>query len=405
MTVKNFKLLIIKMAEKNVEANIWKARLLTIIQRMAFFMPLMVLFWQENGLSLTEIMVLQSICSVVMVFLEIPSGYFADVFSRKSSLIISAMSLLFSVIIYSFSYSFVGFLVAELFWAVAGAFASGADAALVYDSLKEVGREREYKKIWGSINFWGFLSVAFGGIVGGWLGSIELRWTLYAMIPTFALLLPFSLALKEPKRHKAIIKKGYITELLKALKSVFSKNVKLRGIIIYSAVIFIFNQAGLWFYQPYMKSAGLALVYFGFASLTFNLVAALSSRYAYFIEKKLSTKSIFILLPLLTAISSLLFGNFLLQIGFVFAFLQQFVRGVRGPIFIDYINKLVPSKNRATILSVESFIGRLGYAAIIPLIGWVADVYTLQQAFIVLGVTTLIVCSFVFFILQRQKIF
>jgi len=51
---------------------------------LSFFVPIIVLFWQENDLNLTQIMILQSLFSLTVVLLEIPSGYFADVFGRKN---------------------------------------------------------------------------------------------------------------------------------------------------------------------------------------------------------------------------------------------------------------------------------------------------------------------------------
>ena len=393
-----------QISKQKIKANIWKTQVFKIVQNLAFFTPVAVLFWQENGLSLTEIMILQSLFSVALVLLEIPSGYFADVFGRRPSLILASVFYLVAAIGYSLGHDFGTFLIAELLWAVACAFISGADSALVYDSLQDVGEEKNYKRIWGNISFWAFLAVAFGGIVGGWIGSINLRWTWYAMIPTFALLIPIALSLQEPHRHRRVVKKGYMLELLKTIKSIFTNNLKLRWIIIYSAVILTFNQAALWLYQPYMKETGLDIVYFGIAFASFNVVAAIGSKYAHLFEKLLGMKRVLIALPIFISTAYFLMGNFAIVLGFTFAFLQQFVRGVKGPIITDHINKLTPSDMRATILSAESFVGRLGYAAVIPIAGWVADVYTLQQAFNILGVTTLVVSGFVLLVLHKQKI-
>jgi hypothetical protein len=97
------------------------------------------------------------------------------------------------------------------------------------------------------------------------------------------------------------------------------------------------------------------------------------------------------MLIFLVSISYFLMSNFVFLFSFSFCFIQQFVRGFRNVVITDYINQLVTSNMRATILSVESFIGKLLYAIIIPFIGWVADVYTLQQSFMILAITTLII--------------
>lgn len=390
--------------EQKIESNIWKIRLFQIIRNLAFFTPVAVLFWQENGLSLTEVMILQSIFSVMLVLLEIPSGYFADVFGRKPSLVIASFAYIVAVINYSLGHGFATFLVAELFWAMACAFVSGSDSALIYDSLQNIKQEKKYKKIWGDILFYSFTSVAIGGILGGWIGSINLRWTWYAMIPLYTLLIPTTLSLHEPQRHKRIIQKGYALKLLKSIKSTLGKDLKLRWIIIFSATILALNQSGLWLYQPYMKISGLDIVHFGIAFALFNIVASIGSKYAHNIEKLIGLKKSLFIFPIFISIAYFLMGKFAVTLGFTFAFLQQLVRGMKEPIITDYINRLVSSDIRATILSADKFIGRLGYAAIIPFAGWIADVYTVQQAFNILGMTTLVIGGIVLFILHRRKV-
>ena len=75
--------------------NIWKFYIYKILRNIVFFVPIIVLFWQENGLSMTEVMVLQSFFALAIVFLEVPTGYFADVFGRKRSLILAGIGIIF----------------------------------------------------------------------------------------------------------------------------------------------------------------------------------------------------------------------------------------------------------------------------------------------------------------------
>ena len=52
-------------------------------------MPIIIIFFQENNLSLSEIMILPAVYSFTIVLFEIPSGLFSDKFGRKKSIIIS----------------------------------------------------------------------------------------------------------------------------------------------------------------------------------------------------------------------------------------------------------------------------------------------------------------------------
>lgn len=384
--------------------NLWKFYLYNIFSSMFFFVPIMVLFWQDNGLSLTEVMLLQSIFAICTVILEIPSGYFADLFGRKKSLLVASITGLLAIFIYSIGISFLHFIIAEVFFAINVSFTSGTTTAFIYDTLQDLGEEKNYKKVWGNILFYGLIALAFSNILGGFLGSINFRYSLYASLPFFVMMIPLVLSMEEPKRDKIVVEKGYLKLLILSIKEIIIKNKKLRWIIVYSGVIYAFNQSALWLYQPYFKLSGLKIVYFGLVFALFQLVAAFSSKYAYILEKKLGTKFSLVLLTFLVSGSFLLMSNFIFLFSFSFCFIQQFVRGFKKIIISDYINQLAPANMRATTLSAESFVGRLVYAVIVPLFGLVADIYTLKQSLLLIGITALLSGLIIIFILKRDKV-
>ena len=392
------------MFNTNLKKNIRRYYLYEIASGMFFSVPIMVLFWQENGLSLTQIMILQSLFSIAVVALEVPTGYFADIFGRKKSLILGGIFWTLGLILYSLGFNFFEFLIAELALAIALSFRSGADSAFIYDSLAEHKKETEYKKIWGNAMFIRVIAMAVSVTLGGFMAKFGLRLTIYASIPFMALQIPLAILMKEPKRCKKIIKKGYFIKLLKIVKYTFVNNPKLKWLIIYAGIIFGFNQAALWLYQPYFVFTNLDIVYFGIVFAGFNIVSAFTSKYAYKIESKLGQRYSLMMLLFLVSISYLLMSNFIFLFSFSFCFLQQFVRGFFHIVISEYINKLTSSDIRATVLSAQNLLGRLFYAAIIPIIGWIADVYTLIQALTVLGITVFVLGSISLIFLKRVKV-
>jgi MFS family permease len=389
---------------KKLKSNIWKFYIFQIFRNLAFFLPVIVLFWQDNGLSMTEIMLLQSIFAISIVLLEIPTGYFADIFGRKKSLVYSGFFLFGATLAYAIGGSFYHFLIAEILWAFGNSLISGSDSALIYDTLVDLKQQEKYKKIWGNAVFFLLIAIAFANIVGGFVGKINFRWTFYLLLPFLALLIPLSISMHEPRRHKLIFKKGYLWELLKIIKYSLLKNRKLRWLILYSAIAYSFNQSALWFYQPYFSLSGLDIAHFGFVFASFQLVAAITSKYSYKIEEKLGEKYSLILLIVLIGASYLLMSNFVYLFSFTFAFLHQFVRGFSKVVITDYVNKLTTSDIRATILSAKNMVGQLIYAIIIPFFGWIADVYSLLQALTALGITTLVIGTVFLFALHKYKV-
>ncbi len=393
-----------KDTQKKLKRNIKIYYLYEIMAGMFFSVPIMVLFWQANGLSLKQIMILQSLFSLATVVLEVPTGYFADLFGRKKSLILAGVFWTLGIIIYSLGYGFYQFLIAELVFAIGNSFRSGADSAFVYDTLVDLKEEKRYKKIWGNTVFIRVMSLAFSAIIGGLIAKTDLRLTLYVSIPFFAIQILLAFLMKEPKRHKVIFEKGYLLQLFNIFKKVFVDNKKLKWLIIYSGIVYGFNQSALWLYQPYFKLTGLDIMYFGFVFAGFNAVSAFTSKYAYKLEEKIGQKYSLIMLVFLVGISYLLMSSFVFLFSFSFCFLQQFVRGYLITVVNEYVNKLANSSIRATILSVQNMLGRLFYAMIIPIIGWVADVYTLTQAMTILGITVLLLGFLSLLMLKKVKI-
>jgi len=103
--------------------------------------------------------------------------------------------------IYSFGYGFIDFLIAETVWAVGVSLVSGADSAMFYDTLIELGKEQTYKEKWGKANSYYMFSAAIAAVAGGLIADVNLRWAFYAQVPVFALMIPLAYSLKEPERH------------------------------------------------------------------------------------------------------------------------------------------------------------------------------------------------------------
>ena len=77
--------------EKGPLHNIIRLYIIKAAKWFMLIMPIVVLFYQENGLGMQEVFTLQAIYSIAIVVLEIPSGYFADALGRKKTLIIGSI--------------------------------------------------------------------------------------------------------------------------------------------------------------------------------------------------------------------------------------------------------------------------------------------------------------------------
>jgi hypothetical protein len=230
------------------------------------------------------------------------------------------------------------------------------------------------------------------------------RWTFYACIPCFAAAIIVAITMLEPPRKKLTAEAGYAQELWRILRHCFAARPRLRWLIIYSGVIIGLNNAALWFYQPYFKLCALPVAYFGVAFASYQVFVALSSKYAYHLETKLGSRYSLILLVIMVSAGYVFMGYFVFLFSFLFAFFHQFARGFSRIVMTDYVNQLTDSDIRATVLSVQNLVMRVIYAALIPLLGRIADLTSIVQALQILGVVTIVAGGILLLVLKRADV-
>jgi MFS family permease len=369
---------------KSIHPNINRLYLIKIAKWFMLFMPIVVPFYESNGLTMKDIMVLQAVYSVAIVVLEIPSGYLADVIGRRKTLIIGAMFGTVGFTTYSLSFGFVGFLVAEIILGLGQSCISGADSAMLYDSLLEKGQEKKYTRFEGRITSLGNMAEALAGILGGVLATITLRVPYFAQSFVAFIALPAAITLVEPARKIPLIKAG-IWEIVQIARFALFQDRPLRRNILFSAITGTATLTMAWFAQPFFEYSRIDIAWFGILWTGLNLTVALTSYTAHRIEARLGQTRSILLIATLIPLGYLALSRFHLPTGLVVLFLFYLVRGYATPVLKDYINRITASNIRATVLSVRNFIIRFLFALTGPLLGWVKDIYTLPQALALAG--------------------
>ncbi|OAD20923.1 major facilitator superfamily MFS_1, partial [Candidatus Thiomargarita nelsonii] len=80
------------------------------------FLPLQYLFFQNNGLSYTQISVLIAAYSFGVLIFEVPSGVFADHFGRKKTLALAGALLALSYVLFGSSTTFIPLILASILY-------------------------------------------------------------------------------------------------------------------------------------------------------------------------------------------------------------------------------------------------------------------------------------------------
>ncbi|MDX9846046.1 MAG: MFS transporter [Tenuifilaceae bacterium] len=379
--------------------NIIRLYIIKASKWFMLIMPIVVLFYHDNGLGMQEVFILQAIYSISIVALEIPSGYFADALGRRNTLIMGSILGFAGYVVYSFSFGFWGFLVAEVVLGFGQSLISGADSALLYDTLKQHNREKEYMKHEGRMISAGNFAEALAGIAGGLLAAISLRYPYYFQSVIAFAAVPAAFTLVEPKIHEANVKIT-LNKIMGVVRFALIDNKRLRWNIIYSSVVGASTLTMAWFVQPWFIRANLSVSLFGVLWTLLNLSVGLTALFAYRFERLLGVRATVLGLTFTLGLGFLGAALFESLWGLIFLFLFYLARGVATPVLKDYINRITSSDVRATILSIRNFVIRIIFALWGPFYGWYTDAFSLTGAILIAGMVFVVLSgiTYIFFI-------
>ena len=347
-------------------------------------MPVVVLFYQGNGMGMQEIFTLKAIYSVAIVVLEVPSGWMADVWGRKRTLLVGSLLGCAGFFTYSFAYGFWAFALAEIILGAGHAFVSGADSAMLFDSLKADNKTDSYLKHEGRITSAGNFGEALAGVAGGLLAAFSLRMPFYVQTFVAAVAIPAAFLLVEPKVH-SVEHIHSLKKMFQNIRSALINNRTLRQSMLISALTGAATLTFAWLVQPYFIAIGVPVELYGILWTALNLTVGISSVFAHRVGRFINSRFMVPTIVISITAGYLLTGFIISWWGISFLFLFYLVRGVATPMLKNHLHQYTASDVRATILSVRDFSIRIIFAIIGPALGWLTDHVSLQSAFIIAG--------------------
>ena len=352
-------------------------------------MPIIVLFWQSARLTMTEIFQLQGVFSLTVLVLELPGGYFADRVGRRIALIAAYLIWSSAYLVYYYAESFAFFLLAEILIGAAVSLESGADTALLYDSLKALRDENSFARYQGKLVFWGNVAESVTAVLGGVMATYSLRWPFLACCIQLAIASVLAYFLVEAPRIEAQSEN-------QSMKDLFAELLKSKQLLcafgLFSSTATA-TYVAIWLYQPYWKLANVPIELFGFlwafCSFTAGLTALLVGKFrGSRIEAQLITLTSFV-----PGVALMIMGCTCNYASIALCALVQAARGLNSTAVLNYVHQRVGSSMRATAHSLLSAGVRLLFVLVGPCIGLIADHSGILYALFICGIFFVLVAA------------
>jgi hypothetical protein len=351
--------------KSGIERNIKTFYFFEFFNMLLFPMAIWI-FFETTFWPVETLILFYSAQHLLIVFLEVPTGALADLIGKKKTMMLGALINFLAWVVIAFTVNPIQIPIAYGLMAVGMAFISGADSALLYDSLKDMGKEKEFAKIMSKIEMSREIAKIIGILVGGYLFTQFFRgpYILY-MIALFIVFL-ISLNFVEPKSDSEKFSwKNYINQMQMGIKEV--AKTKLTAAF---GLFFVLLGGFAYYYAYFMKDA--FLLEKGFEpeqmAIAFSIIYIFRTIVVYFIAKSANRKysllfNIFSLLLIVSFIPAFWASKSFALVLFIFG---VFVAHARRVFLSQYANEIIDSKYRATALSALN----LGVSLVFSLISF-----------------------------------
>jgi len=321
---------------------------------MAMFpVAIVPLYWRDDlHFSMTDIFVIHAVFGLFAALFEFPGGYIADRLGYRRSMLIATACSAGAWIVLGAAESMGVVLAGEFFLAISLSLTSGTDAALFYESLLELGREGEFGRWFGRQRSLGAVAEGTAALAAGFLYVIwpPLPFFLQSSLWFFNMGVAFLLGLTT----QATTKVTTSTRVRAIFHYAVVGNPQLRSSILVVLALGLSTFIPVWILAIYAENAGVSVLWIGPIWAAANYMVALghwsSDRVGAALGIRKALAGCVVLIAL--GYAGLSMSHALL--GFLYYYAVCLARGLNGPMLTHFQQRLIPSADRASLLSINS---------------------------------------------------
>ena len=376
---------------RQLEKNFQRILVLSFFQVFLVLMPIIVLFFESRGLTLPEIFLLQAWFAAVVLVMEAPSGYLADLLGRKRVIVAGTFFIGVGQSILLFAEGFWQLALFESCLGLGLSLVSGSDLALLYDTElalhEDAHRKRKaVRRLFTTQNvsealaavtcsvllLWSMEAAVYAQVAGGWV----------AFLLTFGLVEP-------PVARLA--RDSHFQNIRTVLRHLLLNGSVLRLTFLALSVWALTTMFAIWLLQKHWQQLGIGMIHFGYLWGVLTFISAVAGRYALSLEDRLGSTVMLLIVGIGPVIGYVGLGA-LGAVGGVLVSVVFFAcRGFGHVVLSDALNKRVSSEFRATANSFANLGFRAAFALTAPLVAGALGLWGMETTFLLLAGMSLLI--------------
>ena len=364
---------------------------------------LAIVFFQKITGSYAFALGVFSIVNIVQSVAEVPTGVISDKIGRRKTMFLSSALTALAYIIFAlagtFAYKYL-LILGAVIWAVADAFASGTDDALMYETMEELNKADEYDIIYARSKTFDQIGMGMGALIAAvvtyFYSLATLAWVsvAFSVIPIIV-----CLHFVEPKIHNGedcTSMKHFII----AIKA-FLQNKKLRML----STIQMLSR-GISFAGHRFEGAYFNMLIPTWAVNVARIIKQTCGAISFYIAPYFRKFGFYRILVASTIGMTIIKSTAVVLNNFATPFIQSCVNifwGTTSTAESALLQKELSPKQRATMGSIVSLLGGILSAVIYVLVGVVADMTSVWFAVVALIASNLFISAGYYWMLKKYK--
>ena len=393
--------------EKIIDKNIVKFGFYGFFKNLRFFEPFLYLYFLAIGLSFFQIGLIISIRELSMYIFEIPTGIIADIWGRKKAMLLCFVLYIISFIFYYLAHSFLILAIASVIFGLGEAFRLGTHKAIIFDYLDWKGISSKKAEVYGFTRSVALYGSALSAVIAALLLIITENYHVIFLFSIIPYICAFILLLTYPPEKRASSDLEFNFSVIKkhtkdSLSNLFLIK-KLRLFLINSAVFDAVFKGSRDYIQPIIRSFIIAYpvltiinneqhretILISFLYLVISVLGAFSSRLSHKLNNIFSTPdtplNYLFLAQAVLLLGTGLFIDVNLVVVFILFILLNIGSNLRRPLLLSGLVDEIEEVQRATMLSIESQLKSLALIIVAPVLGRLADVFSIRFMFVIIA--------------------
>ncbi len=375
----------------------------------SFIWGINTIFLLDAGLSNFQAFAANAFFTLGQVIFEVPTGIIADTWGRRTSYLLGTVTLATSTFLYLVMWKihgpFWGWAVSSMLLGLGFTFFSGAVEAWLVDALHATNFTGKLERVFAKGQIFGGMAMLLGSLAGGVIAQFTNLGVPYILrslvllinfVVAFFLMKDLGFTAKKPERVFKEMRKILSSSIDNGLKKPAVRWLMLAAPFTVGVSFYIFYAL-----QPFLlKLYGDQHAYW-IAGLVAALVASaqiaggfLAPKLRNIFKRRTTALAFGTLFAGITLLLVSLLANFYVVI--ILIFLWGLIFSALSPIRQTYLNELIPSEQRATVLSFDSLMGSSGGIFVQPILGKVADVWNYATSYLVAAIFQLIALPFIY---------